>query len=333
VTVVAGVAGRRGAAVPAGVVRDPAVVAALEVARAHHHVSPGRGEAVQEHDGVPLPRLLAGQRDAAGIDRQVGHARYVYLNAGYPRRVIFDTTEATFEQDVLERSHEMPVVVDFWAEWCAPCRQLTPVLEKGVRQRAGKIALAKLDTDANQQLAAAFRIQGIPAVKAFVDGRVAAEFVGAQPPATVEQFLDSLLPSEADSLVEAGDESALRRALELEPNRADAAVALAHMLRDRGESAAALEVLGNVAGSFAADGLAARIRLESDPELRDAFAALDAGELQRGLDALIDAIAAANGDGERREDLRRAVVGVLDDLGVEHPLARESRRKLASALY
>jgi putative thioredoxin len=110
-------------------------------------------------------------------------------------------------------------------------------------------------------------------------------------------------------------------------------VALARLLAARGDREAALQVLANVAGSFAAEGLAARLRLEQeDPELRDAFAALDAGELQRGLDALIAAIAAAS-DQDRRDDLRRAVVGVLDELGAEHPLARESRRKLASALY
>jgi putative thioredoxin len=246
--------------------------------------------------------------------------------------VILDVTEATFERDVIERSRRLPVVVDFWAEWCGPCRALTPVLEQAVREREGKVDLAKLDTDANTGIAAAFRIQGIPAVKAFADGRVVSEFVGAQPPAAVARFLDALLPSEADALVEAGTEEALRRALELEPGRADAAIALARLLVERGEREAALALLDNVAGSFQAEGLAARLRLEGDEALRDAFAALDAGDTRRGLDGLISAITAANGS-EQKEDLRRAVVGVLDELGVEHPVARESRRKLASALY
>src|ERR1044072_2300153 len=115
---------------------------------------------------------------------------------GYPRAVIFDAAEATFEQDVVERSHERPVVVDFWAEWWGPCRQLPPLLEKLVTERESQVDLAKLDTDANQSLAAAFGIQGIPAVKGFKDGKVVAEFVGAQTPADGQRFLDAPAPSD-----------------------------------------------------------------------------------------------------------------------------------------
>ena len=236
-----------------------------------------------------------------------------------------ETTDATFERDVIERSYEQPVVVDFWAEWCGPCRMLGPIIEKAVDKRDG-VELVKIDTDANPRVSQAFGIQSIPAVKAFKDGKVVDEFVGALPPAQVERFLDGIVPSEADALVESGSEADLRRALELEPGRVDATVALARMV-DREE---ALALLSNVSG-FAADGLAARLRLSEDASLASAFEAIDRGDVEAGLDTLIAAIAAS--EGERREDLRRAVVGVLDTLGVEHPVARESRRKLASALY
>ncbi len=242
-----------------------------------------------------------------------------------------EVQETNFDSAVIERSKRLPVVVDFWAGWCGPCLRLGPVLEKAVEARKGKLELAKVDVDANPRLANAFKVQGIPAVKAFRDGKVVDEFTGAQPPAAVEKFLDGLLPSEADELVEQGDEASLRRAVELEPSRADAALPLARLLHARGEDEQALELLERVPGSFAADGFRARIGLERDhPELAAAFAALDAGDQQQGLGLLLAALPSADGS---RDELRRVIVGVLDELGVEHPLARETRRKLAAALY
>ena len=243
-----------------------------------------------------------------------------------------DVTESSFATDVLERSHSLPVVVDFWADWCAPCRQLGPVLEREASKRAGQLELVKLDVDANPTLSRSYGIQGIPAVKAFHNGRVVAEFVGAQPAPAVERFLDSLLPSKAELLAEKGDEESLRAALELEPGHEGAAIQLARILHGRGHKEEALEILGHVHGSYAAEGFAARIRLERTEglDLSTAFAALDAGDNERALDALIEAIPPTR---KIRDEIRRVVVGILDELGVDDPLATRARTKLASALY
>ena len=245
---------------------------------------------------------------------------------------VIDVSVASFEAEVLDRSHELPVVVDFWAPWCGPCRKLGPALEKAAAAREGKVVLAKINTDENQRLSELYDIQGIPAVKAFHYGNVVAEFVGAIPAAQVEQFFAGLVVSETTELLEAGDEASLRRAVEIDPKNPDAAFALAQFLHRAGDPDGALEVLRSAPGKFREEGLASRIALERDPPpgVPEAFAKLDAGELEAGIDGLFELLASNRADAD---DLRRVIVAILDGLGVEHPLSRETRRRLAAALY
>lgn len=230
-----------------------------------------------------------------------------------------DVTDATFEVDVIERSKTVPVVVDLWAEWCGPCKQLGPILEKVIGATGGQVELAKVDVDANPSVAQAFKVQSIPAVYAMKDGQIVDGFMGAQGEAQVQEFVDKLLPSaelsEIDQLVAAGDEASLIKALEIQADHPGAVVALAELLVGQGETETALKLLE---------------RIPESPETRRITAMARTGDVGDDVDAtLADLLPTVKNDDEARQKY----VDLLEVLGPDDPRTAEWRRKLSAALF
>lgn len=234
-----------------------------------------------------------------------------------------DVTDATFPTEVVERSKQVPVVVDLWAEWCGPCKSLGPILEKVIDDTQGKVVLAKVDVDTNRQVAGAFQVQSIPAVYALKDGKVVDGFVGAQPEAAVRQFVEGLLPSAAESavadLVTKGDEASLREALVLEPGHEGAVLALAELLvarRGDGDVDEALALLARIPESAEVRRIAAIARI--DPDTRD--------DVTDELDTLLDSV-------KDDDAARQRYLDLLEVMGPDDPRTAGYRKQLTARLF
>lgn len=234
-----------------------------------------------------------------------------------------DVSDATFETEVLERSTQVPVVVDLWAAWCGPCRTLGPILEKLVDERGGEVVLAKVDVDANPRASATFQVQSIPAVYALRDRKIVSGFIGAQPESAVRAWLDQVAPppSEVDLLVRQGDEASLRRAVELEPGHSGAIVALATVLVERGDAdskAEALRLLQRLPETNEVRHLLAQARVGDDVAGSDDYATK--------LDALLERV-------KQDESARREYLDLLELMGADDPRVPAYRKQLTARLY
>jgi putative thioredoxin len=234
-----------------------------------------------------------------------------------------DVTDATFPTEVVERSKQVPVVVDLWAEWCGPCKTLGPILEKVIDETEGKVVLAKVDVDTNQQTAAAFQVQGIPAVYALKDGKVVDGFVGAQPEANVREFVAGLLPTEAEDaladLLAAGDEASLRQVLEVEPGHEQAIVALASLLVAQGDDASKSEALA----------LLERIPESADTRRVAALARIGADTKDDVTDELDGLLARVKDD----DAARQRFIDLLEVMGADDPRTAGYRKQLTARLF
>ncbi len=275
-----------------------------------------------------------------------------------PSNHVIDVNEADFEYEVLAHSQQVPVVVDFWAEWCGPCRMLGPLLERLAQEAQGAFRLAKLDVDANPNLAMRYNVSGIPAVKAFRNGQVVAEFVGAQPEPVVRKFLREMAPSQSDlkiekgkSLLEAGDwgeaEAALREALEGNEDNPAALLGLSRSLLAQGIHVESLEILKHFPASkeyYTAEKLRSLAEAlawvedgskEEEDELLAAAYRRALTLVPRNLPAAMDGLLEVlRKDKQYRDgEARKVMLGLLELLGEQDRLYRQYNQELASILF